>query len=292
MISAIGPNYRDLRVLITVKTYPTPSAKHIETVCTAGVTEDGDFGRLYPIPVRLLAGTQQFKKYQSVRLRVKKSSDPRPESCSVDEQSIQVEDGLGTDNGWEDRKRLILPLQSTSVEELRDEQERTGKSLGLIRPARIDRFTIRRASEDQWSENELAKLTRQDMFRDAPKWMLEKLPYEFHYEFHCDDPRCQGHDMQTFDWEVGQSYRDWSRTYGAKWQAKMQEKYADELVKRRDLHFFLGTIAGHPKSWTIIGLFYPPLPAQSQVSGDGFQGAGQNLGNGETMTQGRLFFEA
>jgi len=30
--------YADVRVLITVKTYPTPSAKYIETVCTAGIT--------------------------------------------------------------------------------------------------------------------------------------------------------------------------------------------------------------------------------------------------------------
>jgi len=29
------------RILITVKTYPTLSRKHGETVCTAGIREDG-----------------------------------------------------------------------------------------------------------------------------------------------------------------------------------------------------------------------------------------------------------
>ena len=38
-----------LKVLITVKTYPIPSKKYDELVCTAGVTESGDFVRLYPI---------------------------------------------------------------------------------------------------------------------------------------------------------------------------------------------------------------------------------------------------
>lgn len=38
-----------LRVLITVKTYPIPSDTYDELVCTAGVTENGDFVRLYPI---------------------------------------------------------------------------------------------------------------------------------------------------------------------------------------------------------------------------------------------------
>ena len=37
-----------LKVLVTVKTYPIPSAKYDELSCTAGVTEAGDFIRLYP----------------------------------------------------------------------------------------------------------------------------------------------------------------------------------------------------------------------------------------------------
>lgn len=43
------PEQRNLRVLITVKTYPIPSSKYDELVCTAGVTEAVDFVRLYPI---------------------------------------------------------------------------------------------------------------------------------------------------------------------------------------------------------------------------------------------------
>lgn len=30
-----------VKVLVTVLTYPCPSLKYVETVCTAGVTEDG-----------------------------------------------------------------------------------------------------------------------------------------------------------------------------------------------------------------------------------------------------------
>jgi hypothetical protein len=42
------------RVLITVKTYPTLSRKYGETVCTAGVREDGTWVRIYPVPFRRL----------------------------------------------------------------------------------------------------------------------------------------------------------------------------------------------------------------------------------------------
>ena len=42
------------RVLITVKTYPTLSRRYGETVCTAGVREDGSWVRIYPVPFRRL----------------------------------------------------------------------------------------------------------------------------------------------------------------------------------------------------------------------------------------------
>jgi hypothetical protein len=34
-----------LKALVTVKTYPIPSAKYDEPSCTAGVTEEGEFIR-------------------------------------------------------------------------------------------------------------------------------------------------------------------------------------------------------------------------------------------------------
>lgn len=46
------------RILVTVKAYPNPSKKYIETVCVAGVTESGQWIRLYPIPYRFLAYEQ------------------------------------------------------------------------------------------------------------------------------------------------------------------------------------------------------------------------------------------
>lgn len=42
------------RVLVTVMTYPTLSENHIETVCTAGFKENGEWIRIYPVPHRLL----------------------------------------------------------------------------------------------------------------------------------------------------------------------------------------------------------------------------------------------
>ena len=67
------------RVLITVKTYPVLSRKYAELVCTAGVTEAGEWRRLYPIQFRQLQDGQKYRKYQWVEADIEKSdTDDRP----------------------------------------------------------------------------------------------------------------------------------------------------------------------------------------------------------------------
>ncbi len=282
-----------LRVLITVKTYPTPSKKYIETVCTAGVTEEGEFVRLYPVPFRLLAGDRQFRKFDWVTLHARrKLADRRPESYALDEQTIAIEGHVGTESQWRDRRARLAPLLVQSVEELRERQACAGQSLGLVRPAEITRFTISRTS-DEWTDREWVKLTQQDLFRHAPAWTLQKLPWEFRYEFRCDDSRCDSpHRFQVFDWEIGESYRQWSAAYGPRWQEKMEQKYMDELARRRDLQFFLGTIAKRPKTWTIVGLFYPPARRASDMEPKIGTLVDELLRNNRTVAQLGLPFEA
>lgn len=69
------------KVLISIKTYPNPSMQYQETVCTAGVTDKGEWIRLYPITFRYLPYDKQFKKYHWIEVDVKKhNQDIRPES--------------------------------------------------------------------------------------------------------------------------------------------------------------------------------------------------------------------
>jgi hypothetical protein len=51
------------RVRILVKAFPQHSDEYQETVCCAGVTDDAQLIRLYPITYRLLAQANQFKRY-------------------------------------------------------------------------------------------------------------------------------------------------------------------------------------------------------------------------------------
>ena len=56
------------KILILAKTYPSPSAQHVETSCVTGINEEGAMRRLYPAPFRLIEEGQKFKKWQWIEV--------------------------------------------------------------------------------------------------------------------------------------------------------------------------------------------------------------------------------
>ena len=97
-------------MLILCKTYPSPSANYSETSCVAGVTEAGKLIRLFPVPFRLIADEQQFRKWQWVTVLVEKArSDHRPESHRVFVDRIQVdpEPMKAGKDGWPRRWEML-----------------------------------------------------------------------------------------------------------------------------------------------------------------------------------------
>jgi len=47
------------RLLLLCMTYPTESRKYGSSVCMAGITDEGEFRRIYPVPIR---GIQKQKR--------------------------------------------------------------------------------------------------------------------------------------------------------------------------------------------------------------------------------------
>lgn len=99
------------RVLITVKTYPLPSGKYDELVCTAGILPDGKLIRIYPIPFRALSFDAQYKKYEWIELDLTRNTDDfRPESYrplhGIDQIQIGEQVSTGKDRSWS----IILEL--------------------------------------------------------------------------------------------------------------------------------------------------------------------------------------
>ncbi|MFJ5608278.1 hypothetical protein ACIQCJ_02645 [Streptomyces sp. NPDC093221] len=65
--------------------------------------------------------------------------------------------------------------------------------------------------------------------------------------------------MGLQDWEAGASYRRSLRKYGEQEVLnKLRQRWFDEIfTSDRAVHFFVGNIAAHPKTFMLLGLFYP-----------------------------------
>ena len=114
------------KVLVTVKAYPEQSTKYNSSVCTAGITDEGELIRLYPIPFEIFRGKQSFKKYDWIEVDCKNNSKheklKRKESYKIRSDSLRVVDRSLTKSpvDWESRSKFVLPQLETSLERLRD----------------------------------------------------------------------------------------------------------------------------------------------------------------------------
>lgn len=240
-----------------VRTYPTPARKGVEVSCTAAITEDGHWIRLFPVPYRFLDEDRRFKKYQWVEAQVTRAAgDPRPESFRLNDQTIKI---MGSTD-WAVRWSLLRPLISKSLCQIqRTQKENRAPTLGIFKPASINKLTIE-AVTSAWTAEQRAILSQIPMFQKAPAEQLEKIPFNFKYSFRCSEDGCKGHEMSCTDWEMGQSYRKWRQRYDAGWETKFRQRWESEMQFKYDTHFFVGTVHNHPNNWIIVGLFYPPRP--------------------------------
>jgi hypothetical protein len=249
------------QVLITVKTYPTPSKKYVETVCVAGVSlKTKQLVRLYPVPFRDLDENKKFKKYNIIEAKITKAADDhRPESFKINPESIKIIGELDTKNKWQKRKDIVLPVLDTSMCRILREQPVTNKSLGLFKPEKIGFDTVKARSKDI---EEAKKCYAQIDLLQKQKQTIEFIPYEFRYKFHClGEPNCPGHDFPIDDWELKQSYRSWRYKYPSEdvLLQKIRQRWYDSICSsKNDIHFYVGNVHRFRDTFMVLGVFYPP----------------------------------
>ncbi|MFZ4179954.1 hypothetical protein [Streptomyces sp. R02] len=250
-----------IRVMVTVKAYPTLSRQYNETVCVAGVRMDTgrpEHVRLFPVPFRDMEQSKQFHKYDIVEVDVTgHSRDDRPESRRPVLDSLEVVGHVPSDRSWEQRAEWVRPLVADSLCQIKREQEANGTSLGVFRPAEIKSFRLVKADDrSAWQDMMASQMNIFDQERKA----LEALPYRFVYSFRCEDGRCKGHEIGLLDWEAGAAYLKWRRLYApGVLENKIRQRWFTEIAgPQRDLHFFVGNLHKRPRQFMLLGAFYPP----------------------------------
>ena len=257
--------YEKKKALIVVRTYPTPAKTGAEVSCTAAITDDGKWLRLFPVPWRYLSAEQQFRRYQWVEATVLKASDSRPESYKLAQDGIKIISQVPPDNEWRERREFIEPLKSHCMCCLQRERDEKGfPTLGIFKPRKIEKLIIK-AETPNWTESQLAILSQGHLFAENSIKQLEKIPYSFRYNFFCDHDECTGHTMVCTDWEMSEAWRKWKQDYGDGWEEKFRQRFEKEMIEKYDTHFYVGTVKQHPHTWIIVGLFYPPYSTKGAM---------------------------
>lgn len=270
------------KVLITVTTYPLPSRSYDELVCIAGILENGEWIRIYPVPLSFLfdlkgSGRLKNVKYTWFELElVKRKDDFRPESHSpqnYDFRDLVVHNHLETDDNWRFRKEICLRKVYSNITQLIEESKAPANvSLATFKPTEITGFEIVKDIRE-WKDEWLELRKQGDLFVNvkSPEKLIPKLPYKFFYKFKDDSGKPSR--LMIEDWEIGALYWNCLRSAEGNEEIalkKVREQYEANFIKNKDLYLFLGTT----KEWhmrrsnnpfVIIGVFYPKKELQGSL---------------------------
>jgi len=265
--------------LITVKTYPTLSRKYDELVCTAGLDEQGNWYRLYPITFRKLEYENQYPKYSWIEVDIEKNpSDPRPESYRPNVDAIKILGKIEADGeAWTERRKIVLKKYNTNLEQhIKEAKDKTiGTSLAVFKAKEILDFTCEQTARE-WDSEILEYIKSNDLQlklfekSDNPFEVVKKLPFKFSYKFIDDSDKPSR--MMIEDWEIGQLYWNClkSNNYDETAACRdVRKKYFDDFAKTKDKYLFLGTtrefhfVGLNP--FIIIGTVHPKRIEQAEL---------------------------
>ncbi|HBQ99569.1 MULTISPECIES: hypothetical protein [unclassified Roseofilum] len=255
------------KVLITVMTYPHPSSSYQELICTAGITENYEWVRLYPIDYRYRSRDQQFRKYQWIEVDLLAhgdGKDRRKESRKPILETLQIlGEPLSTKRGWQERRDIIDRMPIYTVKQLKELHQSDRTSLGIVRPTKVLDLKIE-PDQSEWKP-EWQQLFDQLKLFGPPQKPLRKIPYKFRYVFECEDSHTP-HKVMITDWELGVLWLKEVDRLGDEEKAALsvRNKFFNEICSnQKDTLFFMGTVFPY-NTWIVLGVFWPPKKVKKQ----------------------------
>jgi hypothetical protein len=230
---------------VLVKALPHRSSNYFETVCCAGLGRDFRWRRQYPVPFRVLGGSQQFKRWDWIKYDfTDPKNDARVESQKAVPETIVVTGSMKTTEraGFLSRMIRASPAEAESL----------GESLTLVRPKNINLSWIRKTDSELASEQlKHAALANQTSMFDATAKPLTPCPFAF--SFAWEDSVGKMHNHTCDDWETSTAFfrrRDkLGETEGLK---SIKATYENDYVSK-GIAFALGTHARRPQ-WLLVGV--------------------------------------
>ncbi|WIX76858.1 hypothetical protein QRX50_36335 [Amycolatopsis carbonis] len=217
--------------------------------------------RLYPINFRELGGDASFKKYDVITVDATPArQDSRRESWRPRMQTMRKEGSLA---GWERRRPWLDPMVGRiTMCRLHRGASMDTPSLALVRPSRIKALQVK--PHPGWSPAQQGKIdayVRQcTLFGNEDRTPLQapRFSATFHYE--CEEPGCRGHRQGFIDWEfVAFTLLRLGSKRDREAQAFLEKQFfVQPCTPENDVAFYVGNVAAHPRTFSVLGLYYPP----------------------------------
>ena len=246
------------RLLLLCMTYPTESRKYGSSVCMAGITDEGEFRRIYPVPYEVFRNRKdRFKKRHYIEYEIREKGDYRKESFKVYPESIRV---LSDEVDYDEGIRVIGQRYASTLEDLQLAWKEDRTSLGIIKPVLLDMKVI---------GNKQSDTTIQSTLNDGGI-MPEMLKHSFIYHFHCSESCSYIHKCSCLDTEIGQLYRKLKKTNSLDLAAaKVKDRFVTWMKETREPYFMMGTHSYHPNKWMVISVLYPKKRNQTSLGAFG-----------------------
>jgi len=244
------------RMLVLAKATPTLSKKYQELVCIAGITDKGEWRRIYPVRWECFwqRSDKKFSKKQWIEYEteVDRPSDHRKESRKVREITIKPLNEARFSEIKDLIKNRITTLEKLQEVGVREE------SLGVIKPLILD-FVEEKSDLHEKAEGMKPQKTlfgKEAVRLDVP----EK---QYSYIFYCSDTCRTKHKLLCEDWELTELYRNCKqyRDVGVykddnELFLKIKQRMLEDMLKKNELYFVVGSHYRFP-SFMIVGVLYP-----------------------------------
>jgi hypothetical protein len=110
----------------------------------------------------------------------------------------------------------------------------------------------------------MLQVHQQSSFLEDPLTPLEPPEFAFGYRYTSAG---KAHEHQIHDWEVQEAYRQYKHRYRDAALVHLQRMYNDK-IPAQNLHFIMGTMMAHPRTFIVIGLLRSTLdPAELAKQG-------------------------
>ncbi len=241
------------KCLILIKANPHLSSNYFETVCCAGVGEDGLWRRQYPVSFRILDDAQKFGRWSWIEYEfISPRDDDRKESQKVQDNSITV-------LGKAKQQTRESALQRLTYQSFRKPEENQD-SLTLIRPTSSEFYWTERTLDElnKASEKHASIANQMSLFSKDAK-PLPQCPYKFHMRWIDEDGRVGNYVCD--DWETSATFFNRRRSMRSEDLAleSMSDTFNHEYPQKGMVLAF-STHSRRNWQWLLVGIIRSDLP--------------------------------